>query len=63
MEVVSTKLMGGLGNMLFQIATSYCVSLRDNKEMICDIRDVQMPHKPYTFYTDNIFRNVKFYIW
>jgi len=60
MEVVSTKLMGGLGNMMFQIATSYCVSLRDNKEMICDIRDVQMPHKPYTFYIDNIFRNVKF---
>jgi len=60
MEIVSTKLMGGLGNMLFQIATAYSVSLRDSKEMICDITDIQSPHKPHTIYTDNIFRNVKF---
>jgi len=60
MEIVSTRLMGGLGNMMFQIATSYSVSLRDDKEMICDTKDMQIPHKPYTFYTDNIFRNIKF---
>lgn len=60
MEIVSTRLIGGLGNMMFQIATSYSVSLRDNKEMICDTRDMQIPHKQYTFYTDNIFRNIKF---
>jgi hypothetical protein len=60
MEIVSCKLMGGLGNMLFQIASTYSLSLRDNKKMICDVSDVQMPHKPYTFYTDNILRNVTF---
>lgn len=60
MEIVSTRLMGGLGNMMFQIATSYSISLRDSKEMICDTRDMQIPHKPYTFYADNIFRNIKF---
>jgi hypothetical protein len=60
MEIVSCKLMGGLGNMLFQVASAYNLSLRDNKKMICDVSDVQMPHKPYTFYTDNIFRNVTF---
>ena len=60
MEIVSSKLMGGLGNMLFQIAATYSVSLRDKKEMICDITDTQSPHKPYTIYIDNIFRNVKF---
>jgi hypothetical protein len=32
MEIVSSKLMGGLGNMLFQIAATYSVSLRDKKE-------------------------------
>jgi hypothetical protein len=52
--------MGGLGNMMFQIATAHSVAIRDNKEMICDIRDMQIPHKPYTFYTNNILRNVKF---
>jgi len=60
MSFVSTRLMGGLGNMMFQIATSYSISLRDDKEMICDTKDMQIPHKPYTFYTDNIFRNIKF---
>jgi hypothetical protein len=60
MGIISTRLMGGLGNMMFQIATAHSVAIRDNKEMICDIRDIQMPHKPYTFYTNNIFKNVKF---
>jgi hypothetical protein len=60
MDVVSTRLMGGLGNIMFQIAAAYSVSLRDNKEMICDTRDMMIPHKPYTFYLDNIFRKVKF---
>lgn len=59
MDTVSTRLMGGLGNMMFQIATAYSIALRDNKEMICDTRDMMAPHKPYTFYLDNIFRKVK----
>lgn len=60
MDIVSTRLMGGLGNMMFQIATVHSIALRDNKEMICDITEMQIPHKPYTYYTNNIFRNVKF---
>ena len=60
MDVISSRLMGGLGNMLFQISVAYSISLRDNKKMICDTRDMVIPHKPYTFYTDNIFRKIKF---
>ena len=60
MDIVSTRLMGGLGNMMYQIATSHSIALRDNKEMICDITEMQIPHKPYTYYTNNIFRNIKF---
>jgi len=60
MDIVSSRLMGGLGNMLFQIAVAYSVSLRDNKKMICDTRDMVIPHKPYKFYTKNIFRKIKF---
>jgi hypothetical protein len=60
MKLVSTRLMGGLGNLLFQIATAYSVSLRDNKILICDTSDMMVPHKPYTFYLSNIFRKVKF---
>jgi hypothetical protein len=60
MDIVSTKLMGGLGNYMFQIAAAYSVSLRDGKEMICDLSDIMTPQKPYTTYIDNIFRKVNF---
>ena len=60
MSFVSTKLMGGLGNYLFQISTAYYLCLRDNKELLCDVSDSMVPHKPYSNYTSNIFRNVKF---
>ena len=60
MSIVSTKLMGGLGNYVFQISAAYSISLRDGKEMICDTSDIMTPHKPYTNYTNNIFRKVNF---
>lgn len=60
MNIVSTKLMGGLGNMLFQIAAAYSTSLRDNKDMICDTNHMIVPHKSYTSYLNNIFRKIKF---
>lgn len=60
MSIISSKLMGGLGNMMFQIATAYSVSIRDNKYMICNTKDNVSSQKPYTFYIDNIFRKVKF---
>ena len=60
METISTRLMGGLGNILFQIATAYSISIRDNKEMICDTTDMMIRNNPYTFYTNNILRKLKF---
>lgn len=60
MEIISCKLMGGLGNYLFQISTSYSISLRDNKNLLCDISDSVVPHKPYSKYTSNIFRKINF---
>ena len=60
MEIVSTKLMGGLGNVLFQIATAYAVSLRDGKKFICDTREMVIPHKPFSAYVNNILRKIEF---
>ena len=60
MDIVSTKLMGGLGNLMFQISAAYGISLRDNKKLICDTKDMTIPHKPYSFYTNNIFRKIVF---
>jgi hypothetical protein len=60
MSIVSTRLMGGLGNYLFQISAAYSISKRDNKELICDYSDHMVPHKPYSEYTNNIFNKIKF---
>lgn len=60
MNIVSTKLMGGLGNYMFQISAAYSVSVRDNKKLLCDYSDNMVPHKPFSHYTQNIFRKIEF---
>lgn len=60
MKIISTNLIGGLGNMLFQIAAAFSISLRDNKILICDTKNTIHPHKPYTEYIENIFRKINF---
>ena len=60
MNIVSTNLIGGLGNMLFQIAAAYSVSIRDNKKLICDTKNMIIPKKSYIEYIENIFRKIEF---
>ena len=57
---VTCKLMGGLGNYIFQIATAYAYSLRHNKNFVIDISDIMTVHKPIHNYTSNIFRKINF---
>ena len=57
---VTIKLKGGLGNYLFQIATSYSYSKQTDKKIIFDINDIFSPHKSYKFYLNNIFRKIEF---
>ena len=52
--------MGGLGNYLFQISAAYFISIRDNKELVCDYSDNVVPHKPYSEYIENFFNKIKF---
>lgn len=59
MSIISVELAGGLGNMLFQISAAYAVSLRDNKEFICDTKHIHSSHGEYTNYLTNIFRKIK----
>jgi len=60
MGIVSTRLMGGLGNYMFQISAAYSISKGDDKELICDYSDHMVPHKPFSEYTNNIFRKINF---
>lgn len=57
---VTIQLMGGLGNMLFQIASAFSVSLRDNKYFFCDEIMNAVPHLHYSYYKNNILRKVIF---
>ena len=60
MEKLLIRLMGGLGNMMFQISTAYATSLRYNKSFFCDNVMSIIPHKHHSYYTNNIFRNINF---
>jgi hypothetical protein len=54
-------LMGGLGNTLFQLATSYAYSLRHNKPLeVNDKFYTPSSHKPLSFYKKTIFSKFNF---
>lgn len=55
----TTLLMGGLGNMLFQLAAMYAYSLKNNfKPLINFTHTGTLHHGPDAYY-DNIFRNLE----
>tara|TARA_R100000951_G_scaffold112169_2_gene112108 strand:+ start:63 stop:830 length:768 start_codon:yes stop_codon:yes gene_type:complete len=58
--MVNSNLMGGLGNYLFQIASSLSLALDNRDTLIYDDSDVTVVHKPIETYKDNIFRNINF---
>ncbi len=60
MSFVSVKLMGGLGNCLFQISTAYSISLRDSKTFLCEKLVSHGSHKPIDHYLNNIFKKINF---
>lgn len=58
MSEVTTKLAGGLGNYMFQIAAAYAYGLKYNKSSIFTINDSFVVHKHIDKYSDNILSNV-----
>jgi hypothetical protein len=59
-NIVSPFLRGGLGNYIFQIATAYMISKRDNKDLKVDYSDISVIHKQIETYFDNIFKKIEF---
>ena len=51
--------MGGLGNLLFQIATAYALSKEVNNDFAIDVNKGEFPQKHPSYYSDNLFRNIK----
>lgn len=60
MNTVSTNIQGGLGNVMFQIATGYSTSLDEKSNFIVDITEHYNGHHPLTKYTNNILKKINF---
>ena len=58
MNVIATKIYGGLGNTMFQIATGYSKSLDENSDFIVDITELYNNHHPISKYVNTIFQRL-----
>jgi hypothetical protein len=58
--MVSSFLMGGLGNYLFQIAAGYSKSIDLGEKFVINPNNILVVHKPITNYKNNILKNLIF---
>lgn len=58
--MISSKLMGGLGNQMFQIAAAHALALRNNTESGFDLSQCYTPAQgnKASKYRENIFKNI-----
>jgi len=58
--MVSCRLKGGLGNQMFQIATTYAVSKQIGTNFLVDFDDCYTPNQGFVSnkYKDNLFKNI-----
>ena len=59
-NIITSKLKGGLGNYLFQIAAAFSYSKKYNKKLLFNSSDVYVVHKNIDHYMDNIFSKLTF---
>lgn len=59
-EIVNTRLIGGLGNFLFQIANAYCYAKKTNKTLSVSTNDIWQVHKNLSEYKNNFFKDIEF---
>jgi hypothetical protein len=58
--MVTSNLVGGLGNYLFQIAAAYSLALDNGDSVVLDDQSSVTVHKHINSYRDNILRNLTF---
>jgi hypothetical protein len=58
--MISISLQGGLGNYLFQIASSYCLADDNGDTFVVDNNDIYGQHGHINTYKTNILRHIKF---
>lgn len=60
MNKITTKLQGGIGNILFQIATTYSYSKQNGKKLTLSKENAFIVHKNIEHYQNNILKNIEF---
>lgn len=59
--MVTSHLMGGLGNQMFQVATATSLALDNDDEIIFSHKNVgDMKHKRPSFYRENVYKHINF---
>jgi hypothetical protein len=58
--MVTSNLLGGLGNYMFQMTTAYSVALDNGDDAIFNINEGVKVHQHLETYLDNILRNITF---
>lgn len=58
--MLTCNLVGGLGNKMFQIATTYSLALNNSDVCVFEFSEQANAHQNVTTYLDNIFRNINF---
>jgi hypothetical protein len=56
--MIISRLKGGLGNYLFQVAAGYSLSLDNNTLFSVDLEKILIVHSHWRTYMNNIFRNI-----
>lgn len=56
--MITCKLQGGLGNLMFQIATTYSLALDNNDECCFNFNNTHFVHQHPSIYLDNIFSKI-----
>lgn len=59
-DIYMTNIMsGGLGNMMFQVATAYALSKSRGHKLVLNPNHVGTLHKPPSAYRDSVFKNIE----
>jgi hypothetical protein len=57
-DYVSIKLQGGLANYMFQISAAYSYAKDNDKQLMLDLNNAVIIHKPFEYYKSNIFHKI-----
>ena len=59
MDKVTVRMVGGLGNFMFQISAAYAYACKYNKELVISNQNSFIVHRPLSSYSNNILKEIE----